>query len=252
MRALALVLVASACSIPEKHADNGAVDAAPGTPDAPSFDGAPDAMPPKGDFTCNGKALPNPNGSVKITGAVGDLSTGSTLPNVTINGYLAGNASPAMTVTTDSQGKFTATIPTGAPLDAYIKATLPNYADSYAYPATPIYRDTSFVIYMIPAAKLSTFGDPAKVNVVLQVADCAGQPLAGATLATQPSGDPIQYYNTSNPNVGGKATDSSGTAFDSGIAPGSITLTGEDGPFALRPVTFPGAANTITNVWIQP
>jgi hypothetical protein len=269
MRAsLFAALTLAACSIPEKHFDNGgAIDAPQVTIDTPSTDapfGFPDAANPidanpnapdaGAPFACMGQPFPTTAPpTVTVSGVVAKLDTGGTVAGATVAGYPNGSTTPFVTTTTDANGNFSATINTGGlALNGYIKMTGSGVVDAYVYPEAPISMDASVAIETF-TAPLTTVGlDPTKAQLVLQVHDCNGVPLAGAVFSLQPTGGQLVYIKNGTTDPTATSTDSSGVAIVTNQPPGNATLNAVVNGTSLRQHVFPAVANAITTADIQP
>lgn len=240
MRALVLALVIAGCSFPEKELV--AADA-PGAP-----------------FACLGMPLPSTaDMQVTISGTVADPFTGSILPGAAIEGFIVGVPTPIFTSTSDATGAFTHDQGTGnVPRNAYLKATLNGYIDTYLYPGVPIVHDYSASVQLLTQSDVMTLAqvsmvtiDPMKGNLLVAVVDCNGMPLSGATITTTPAGT-VRYFVDGTPNTMAVATDMSGIAFVANVTAGNTTLAATVSGMTLRSHNFDVVAGAFLQTDIQP
>jgi hypothetical protein len=259
MRAAAFALALVACSIPEKHFDNGSIDAPQGTidanpnpPDGPP--GGPDG-PIGGAFDCMGQPFPTTGESTfTVSGVVAKLDGGTTIAGATVGGYVSGGGSPILTTTTDGSGNFSVTVspPGSVAVDGYLKATATGVVDAYVYPQAPFSKDVMVGIETF-TSPLSTEGlDPSTAQLVIEVHDCNGMPLANATVSLSPPGGQIQYVRNGTTDPTATATDSSGAAIVLDYPAGNPTLNATVNGIQLRPHTFPTTANSVATADIGP
>ncbi len=260
MRAVAVTLALAACSIPEKHFDNGAIDAPqgpidsnPNAPDGPPADANLNPDGAMGAFSCMGQPFPTTgNQTVTISGLMAKLDNGMFVAGATVGGYANGSTSPIITTTTDSSGHFTVTINTfGQALSGYVKATASGVLDAYVYPQAPITKDGMLSIETF-TSPLPMGLDPTTAQLVIEVHDCNDTPLAGATISFTPAGGTIQYVKNGQTDPTATSTDSSGAAIVLNYPPGTPTLNAVVGGIQLRPHQFPVTANTVVSADIQP
>jgi hypothetical protein len=219
---------------------------------APPIDAKVYMDAPTGDFGCLGAALPTTaDDPVTIDGTTESLSGLSTVkePGVLVEAYATGNGTALTSDTSASDGTFSLTVTTGGtPLDGYLKATKSGLLDFYVFPATPIAASISNVpVLLLSSSSLGTVetiasvtpaNDPSSVGLVgVVVEDCAGNPVAGATVSLTESsaavGD-MRYMAGSVPSTTATTTDSSGAAFVFNVPTGTATVTAQVAGMTLR------------------
>jgi hypothetical protein len=197
----------------------GGGDDGPGDPDANLPDVA-DAMP-SADAETQAPAM------ITISGIAGEGGISGTTPvqGVSVALFLTSNEStPIATDTSDAQGAYSFTIPTGGvPVDAYVRATMPGtYMDSYIYPPAPYAADApgndANLIARSNFDLLGTFAQgnqqPGMGFIAMIVVDAAGTPVAGATVASSPAAGPYRYDDASGfPSASATSTADDGFSY---------------------------------------
>lgn len=197
-----------------------------------------------GPYACDGQAFPTTaTSTITVTGTVAEFGS-SGVVGARVDAFKTGTAGSIDSATTDAQGNFTLTIPTGGvPLDGYIKASKTGYVDTYAYPSAPLPANASITLTVVTpsefnllAASMSvtpTAGDGA---LAIRPVDCTGAVVTGATVGTSPASTPY--------------SDGSGDFFEFNLAPGSVTVSAsyQSHTFHSHPVVAFADAVTITIV----
>jgi hypothetical protein len=189
-----LIAVAlAACS--SAPAGGGGVDSSVGDPvDPGTVSGTPVSGP---DFAC----LSHPPQTI----AVDPMTLAGTVQAVTMTGttpvgaaelqlFHAGTPDVLAHTQSDATGAFStgAFVSGGHPLQAYLKATKQDYRTTFFYPPFPFTRNaTSLPLPMISDALFDTVRTSLHASqddkhhgvLLVAVADCQGQPVAGATLS---------------------------------------------------------------------
>ena len=261
-------------------------DSPPGTPDAPPVvpDAdplAPDAMP---GFACLGNPIPTTApATVNISGDVAEVTTGGEVlkSGVTVEAFRTGNPTPVDSdVSAATTGAYTlaiATQPPMTPADGYLRAdpgmncqTITGGADEcktvFLFPPTLIFEDIQVApvrtvgnqafgfLHTLAGATAPVAGTSA---IAIVVTDCDGNPLAGATVTSNPAGE-VRYNAASGlPNSGATATAADGVAYVLNVATGNVTVDAMYMGMDLREHTIPtrahdGADNAINTTTIQP
>jgi len=149
--------------------------------------------------------------------AVDPMSLAGTIEAITTTGpapvdgvdlalFHAGTPDVIVRTTSNGSGAFTtgAFASGGHPLHAYLKATKPDYRTTFFYPPFPFTRDaTNLPLPMIGdalfdtvASSLGATQDDRHNGVLLvAVADCQGQPVAGATLSVIHGNAPVGHIH---------------------------------------------------------
>ena len=198
---LSLVLVAACGSSSNKPAD--APPAPDASPDAKMFlDAAIDA-PRMADLSCVGTQPPgtatDPVTVAGMTEAPDTNGMVQPLPMVTVTAYKSIAPKVAIdTQTSAADGTFTTGNldigNTGMPVDGFIEGSLATYRTTYLYPPFPLTKATANVPVLLLGDQLfgfltSTLGitqdDGANGVLYVQVVDCTGVGINGATLKVQ-------------------------------------------------------------------
>jgi hypothetical protein len=178
-------------------ADQPDIDAA----DQPDIDAGPttDAMPQMVDLSCIG--APSPTEAVDpltLTGVVSEVGLGGKTPvaDAVIEAYLP----PLELLASDSSasdGSFVLNTDTGGePLDAFARASKATYMSTWLYPPDPLTENlTNVPMLLISESNVGllelllgiTIDEEAGI-VSLIVLDCAGNPVQGAMVTTDPAG----------------------------------------------------------------
>jgi hypothetical protein len=245
-------------------ASDGGQDAGPqdaGT-DAGSMDAGPDAGP---DLTCLGLPLPTTApATLMLGGTVGTTSLAGTSPvsgaTVAIFSADAGGAAIA-TATTDANGAFSLSISSGgAPFDGYLEVTAPTYTPTYWYPAVPFAANTSTLpVQLLTPATIGTIRTisgaaqpPDSGMAGIEVVDCAGVPLSGASVTTNPAAGSTVYVIANYPSSSATSTDSSGAAFLFDLTPGNLTIGATLGSTQLRSHDVNARPDVVTETSVRP
>lgn len=223
MRAHLLLVLGSACAIPDQKL---------------------------GALACAGDPLPTTApAELAISGAVVDpFGTNST------SGLTVAAMPTGFSTMTDSMGDFAATLMTGGvPSTDYLKVTGGGFVDSYFYSAEPVAADLQVPLQIYTAGELAMIGSIGSDSeqIIVSVEDCAGSAVAGATITTQ-SGTVI-YFAQNQPDPTAMATDAlTGAAIIVGVTGSNTTLIANtpEVNFRMHAVgTLPG---TLTETAIQP
>jgi hypothetical protein len=169
MRALVTLVALAACSIPDKHGlgDDAQVQ------DGSKTDGTTDGRPVDVAFACLGQPLPTTAPAMfTISGQSTSLSVSGTqvLAGVTLNGYVAGQPTAIITLTTDASGNYSVAVPSGGvPVDGRIVATMGSYLTANVYPSRPFDSDTIVSVTMITAGTMTLASNTAGVSIMDRV-----------------------------------------------------------------------------------
>jgi hypothetical protein len=219
---------------------------------------------PTGKYTCSGVPLPPGAGSsVTISGLVSDAFTGMPIANAMVDGTLDGEMASGFPTTTSSNGAFSVTETTdGVARDLSLVVTGSGYLPTNVTPSTTLGSDlvieplglfTQDDLDMVGSAAMQP-PDGSKVQGIVQVQDCNGSALAGATVSTDPPAAGIVYADdTLAPDLSATSTAAIGVAFVFGLQPGTPTISGEfeDGT-ALRSHPATATVGQVMLSLIQP
>src|SRR3989442_9226606 len=148
---------------------------------------------PDARFACLGQALPTTAPpTIVINGQVTDIVTQNPVSSAPVFAFRTGDTTTLAADTTDTPGFYSLTISTvGTPVDGYVRVTESGHITTYAYPAQPITRDTLDNISMVTPAEFSLLAaaagitpQPRKGFIGVQVKDCTGAAITGATEST--------------------------------------------------------------------
>lgn len=220
--------------------------------------GQMDAPKPPPDSKVYLDAAPMVPAMITISGTAAEGgSGGSSTPQqgVAMSVYSTTNEStPLGTAMTDAQGKYSITITTnGQPVDGFVKAVKGGYKTSYFYPPGSWFKDSSADVNMITPGNFGLVPviagasqDSSKGMVALGVLDASSNPVAGATVSTNPTSD-VRYASSGVPSSSATATDTDGFAFLFNV-PGQVTISGakSGATFKSHPVNAHPDSFTVT------
>jgi hypothetical protein len=199
---------------------------------------------------------------VTFSGTVTEKPSGKLLAGVMLGAYGEGSSTSVATATTDANGAFTMTIPTGgAALQGYVKATLSSNVDTYLYPPTAVGADTTGVtVYMVTPGTLDTLSstfckdaqDTAKGAIGIEVLDATMAKVAGATVASNPAAMSQCYNSGGFPSSSAKMTDTDGIGYLLNVPPGTVTVSATKSGTTFMSHQLNARAGALTLTIIQP
>jgi hypothetical protein len=237
---IAACVLAAACSYPTKQYD------------------------PTGRYTCSGVPIqPGAGSSITVSGVVSDAFTGALIGSANVDGELDGEPAAGFPTTTDASGAFSVTLANdGVARELTLLISADNYLPTSVTPSTPLGSDldiqpiglfTEADLTMVAMAAMQNL-DNTKVQGIVEVQDCTGSALAGATVSTDPPATGVVYSNGNlAPDLSATETASIGVAFVFGLPAGTATISGEfeDGtPLRSHDVTMSAGQMMLT--LIQP
>jgi hypothetical protein len=244
MRHIALAILAASatsCTYPEKELVPGNIDGPP--------------------FGCLNQPLPTQvKPQVKISGNVVDPFAGSIPVGATIQAFLVGNPAPVFSTTIDAMGKFSYDQGTGGfPHEFYLKIAPNGYVTTYYYPSIPLVDDLTATIFVFTPQDLPIIGGLAQLNFdttktvfSLNVIDCNGKPVGGATVSSSPAGE-IRYFTNSAPNPTAIATDTmTGLVLIANVPFGNTTISAMVNGMNLRSHSMDTQPGVVVQSAIQP
>lgn len=271
---VAVAVVLAACGKTPSPLDSGVPDA--GSPDAGGPDAGrqcldPDAGPPVdagerdgGDFSCAGQTPPQ---LATVTFTVDGTVTAAGISRNPVDGALvelfnAGGTLLDSELSVDG-GRYALTTNVDcAPLDGYLRASKPDagFYDIYYYPTFPWRRPRAaleLVVFDNAARQLvSGFAGVTIQNgtaaLALGVDDCAGAPVSGATVTTNPSGDVRYVAGNGLPTSGAMSTSAKGQALVFNLPPGPVTITVNARGQTFRVRTIDARVDAITSTTMTP
>jgi hypothetical protein len=195
-----------------------------------------------GPYACEGQALPTAAPStITVSGTVTEFGA-SGVAGARVDAFKTGAGSSIDSATTDAQGNFTLTVPTGGvPLDGFVKASKTGYIDTYAYPSAPLPANTAITLTVVTPTEFSFLAAAAGVtptagkgSIAIRPVDCTAAVVSGATVSTSPSSTPY--------------SDGSGDFFEFNLAPGTVSVSAsyQGHTFRSHPVVAVADAVTIT------
>ena len=241
MRTLLAIVALTGCTFPEK----------PGPP-----------------FGCVGDTLPStaPD-TIHVRGSVFDPVASMPVPGATETAFIIDSMPlQRFSVPTDAGGAFAADeITGGAPHPQFLNSHALGFADTNAYPATPVANNVDVAIIqflqngevdeideLAMAAQLSPLST-TETYMIVSVVDCNDNAVEGATISVTPMTADVHvtYFANGQPDRTATHTDEKiGSAFVTGVTEGAVTVTAsfESIPFRSHDVTTKRDALTFTEV----
>jgi hypothetical protein len=219
-----------------------------------------DSSGPAAGFECLGQALPTTAPAQIVF--QGQTKSGLTSPNA-----LSGVEVIVSRTGTDTLGADTSSTPGlfsimfatgGTPVDGHLQLRKSGYLATYAYPARPLVADDSVGVLMITPTEFSFVAAAAGVAPVagdgfigVVLTNCAGTPLAGATVSSTPAGT-VRYNAGGVPSSSATSTAADGVAYIANVAAGNVTVKATASGHTLRQHVVNARADAITVTEIQP
>lgn len=214
------------------------------------------------DFSCFGDTPPTSAvDPLAVTGTLADLNTLAPIAGAAAEARLAADSSLLDAETTAADGGFALSLPTGGtPLDAFLAFAASGYPNTRYFGSDPLAADvTGFAAQAISTSQLGLIYFLANVaqlpgtgTAVVVVADCAGTPIAGATVALTPPPTALRYLAGSLPSPSATATDASGVALGLSAPAGGCTVAAGYGGRALEAHVFQVFAGGVSGTPIHP
>lgn len=227
---------------------------------------------------CGGSSSSNPDGStggsntadapsapamVTFSGTVSSKGLQSMpLSGVMLGAYGEGASTPVATATSDAQGNFTMTIPTGGTaLQGYVKATFSGYLVTYLYPPTAVAADTTGVtVYMVDQSTLDTLSNSlchdqqlaTKGVIGAEVMDASMATVAGAVVSSQPMAMSDCYNSGGFPSSSMHMTDKDGIGYLINVPAGPATVSATKSGSTFTSHQLNARAGALTLTIIQP
>jgi len=217
---------------------------------------------PSAGFECLGQALPTTAPAlVNVTGMVtSNVLSPSPVPQAFVYGFRTGDTTHLAGDTTDTPGRYSLAISTGGlPVNGYVAISdSGHHIDTYAYPAVPLATDAIDNVLMVSASEFSVLAAAAGVTPVagdgfigVVVKNCAGTPIAGATVTSSPAGT-VRYNAAGFPSPSATSTSTDGVAYIANVAAGNVTVQASATGHTLRQHVVNARADAITLTEIQP
>lgn len=220
-----------------------------------------DSNGPTPGFECLGQALPTTAPAlVNVTGRVtANVLSPNPVPGAFVFGFRTAGTDTLAADTTDTPGNYSLSITSGgAPVNGYVRVTDGSHLDTYAYPAVPLAGDVTENVLMVSSNEFATLAAAAGITPVpgdgfigLVVRNCAGAPVEGATVTSNPAGT-VRYNTAGFPSSSATSTASDGVAYIANVTAGNVTVQANASGHALRQHIVNARAGAITLTEIQP
>jgi hypothetical protein len=240
----------------DASADASAADSAP--VDATALEAGSDASDGGLDFSCLGDALPSTApASITLGGQTTDYS-GAGLAGVDLQAHNASGTGIGMT-TSGSGGAFTLTVVTGGvPIAGFLEASMSGAMTTYVFPPMPLASDEpNLVIPVVTPIEFVLLAEVAGQSqastngaIAVQVEDCGGLAVAGATVTT--ASGTVVYLQNGVPSTTATATDSDGAALVFDVPPGAVAVGASVQGMTLRAHAVTSVAGALTATIVSP
>src|SRR6267378_2365913 len=217
---------------------------------------------PGAGFECIGQALPTTAPAlINVTGMVSAnvLSPGP-VHGAYVYAFRSGDTTRLTGDTTDTPGHYSVNITTGGtPVDGYLAVSdSGHHIDTYAYPAVPLASNQTENVLMISSSEFGFLAAAAGVTPVtgdgfigVVVKNCAGTPIAGATVTSSPMGT-VRYNAGGAPSSSAVSTSADGVAYIANVRAGNVTVQASAGGNTLRQHVVNARPDAIILTEIQP
>jgi len=217
---------------------------------------------PGAGFECIGQALPTiAPALINVTGMVSAnvLSPGP-VHGAYVYAFRSGDTTHLAGDTTDTPGHYSVNITTGGtPVDGYLAVSdSGHHIDTYAYPAVPLASNQTENVLMISSSEFGLLAAAAGVTPVtgdgfigVVVKNCAGTPIAGATVTSSPMGT-VRYNAGGAPSSSAVSTSADGVAYIANVLAGNVTVRASAGGNTLRQHVVNARPDAIILTEIQP
>jgi hypothetical protein len=168
---------------------------------------------------------------------------------------------PVAMTTTDAAGMYTMTLETGGvALDGYLKASLAGFLDLYLYPPKPLTADFAGAsLNIVNQGTVDLLGtlcqngqDAAKGVIALIIADAAENPIAGATVMSNPAAAKYCYNMGQFPGAMATMTQDDGIAYMLNVTAGNVTVNATKSGTTFVSHTVNARAGAFTTTVISP
>ena len=217
--------------------------------------------PNTGPYACLGDPLPTTApANVTVTGIVtkGVISPAPD-SGATITAYRTGNATPLGQTTSAANGSFTLNPATGGtPIDGFLQVEHTGFITTFAYPAEPLAANSAQSVVLVTTTEFNALSfaagvtqDAGKGFIAVVVENCDGDPVAGATVTTNPAGT-YRYNAGGVPSDSATATAADGIAYVFNVGPGDVVVQAQGGGHTLRAHTVNASTSGIVLTAITP
>jgi len=200
--------------------------------------------------------------TITVSGTAKAQSTSSMpLEGVTIAAYKRGNdTTPVATTTNDASGNYTPTDETGSvPVEGDVKATIASYLDTYLYPPAALSADFAGAsIFLVTQGTVDLLSNllcnsPQMTSngvVATLVIDGSMNPVAGATVSSDPAPSKVCYNQGGTPNKMAMMTDTDGIAYLLNVT-GDVTVSASKSGSTFASHDVDARAGAFTTTIIQ-
>jgi hypothetical protein len=212
-------------------------------------------------FECLGRALPTTAPTIiNITGRItANVLSPTALRGANVAAFRTGDTTTLASATSDTPGNYSLAITSGGtPVNGYLRVTENAHIPTYAYPAVPLATDAIENVLMVTNSEFSLLASSAGVTPVagdgfigVVVKNCAGTPIAGATVTSSPAGT-VRYNAGGAPSSSATSTAADGVAYIANVAAGNVTMQATASGHTLRQHVVNARADVITLTEIQP
>ena len=220
-----------------------------------------DSSGPAAGFECLGQTLPTTAPPlVNVTGRItAHVLSPTALRGAYVFAFRTADTTTLAADTSDTSGAYSLAITTGGtPVNGYVRVTDSTHLSTYAYPAVPLATDAIDNVLMVTNSEFSLLASSAGVTPVagdgfvgVVVKNCAGTPIAGATVTSSPAGT-VRYNAGGVPSSSATSTAADGVAYIANVAAGNVTMQATASGHTLRQHVVNARADAITLTEIQP
>ena len=220
-----------------------------------------DSSGPQDGFECLGQALPTTAPAlIDVTGQVlQNVISPNALGGAPVFAFRTGDTTHIAADTSSTPGFFDLSITTGGtPVDGYLRVTDSAHITTYAYPARPLADNATETVLMVTNTEVTLIGPVLGVTqtagnglMAIVVENCAGTPIAGATVSVTPGGT-VRYNGPSGPDQSASSTAADGVAYVFNVPAGNVVVHASASGHTLRQHTVNARADVLTLTSIQP
>jgi hypothetical protein len=212
-------------------------------------------------FECVNDALPTTAPAVvQVDGQIlGNALSPGPIGGAIVTAFKTGVAESLAVDTSNTPGFYAVSLSTGnTPVNGYLRATHSGQVDTYAYPARPLAANLTTNVLMPTQGELDFLSLAVGVTqsasngfIGVVVNDCSGNPVAGATVSTNPGGT-VKYNSANAPSATATSTSDDGVAYVFNVPAGNVTVRANGGGETLREHAVNARAGKVTLTEIQP
>ena len=220
-----------------------------------------DSSGPAAGFECVNDALPTTAPAlVQVDGQIlGNALSPGPVSGAIVTAFRVSPAESLAVATSNTPGFYAVSISTGnVPVNGYLRATASGKVDTYAYPSRPLSANLTTNVLMPSQSELDFLALAVGVTqsnsngfIGVVVKDCTGNPVAGATVSTNPPGT-VKYNSAGAPSGTATSTADDGVAYVFNVPAGNVTVRGNGGGETLREHAVNARAGKVTLTEIQP